>query len=447
MSDRQLIFLSTPDIDLAKTLRQNNPDCIVIYWNKSATDIVSAKILASSCTHILADASILQEVASELGMPVMPLIFPGKARLTVRSGEKSANRPIAFFVASDTIAKMLKGVTAYLNVPYFYILPSSKNEGAFESLLSDNVQIFPNTAGLLATKYPAILVLGNDWGGEEMDLIKSASRLKIPSVCIQEGCLDWQGEARRMQWATYPFIQGPITTEYLSREIYFLTGNPKFDTLTAVPLPTRPKVMVNCNFTYGIFEEERDRWLEDIATACITTGFDFFISQHPRDKKQIEKYPVKRSNASVVHSQIAESSILVSRFSTVIHEAVLMGRQAIYYNPHGEPMQLFNEDKTNGIYKASSLEELLAVFENLKNGRELKASDSSNFALLHCGSADGKASQRCANSIQEIRKWSGSFTVAFDRRIFYFIYEHIANGVGIMRHFVRNHVKPRIVFR
>src|SRR5690606_18353522 len=97
----------------------------------------------------------------------------------------------------------------------------------------------------------------------------------------------------------------------------------------------------------------------------------------------------------MIHSFIEECSILISRFSTVIYEAMHMGRQAIYFNPHGETMRLFNEDATGGIHKSNNSEDLIRVLRNALEGDSREQQERMNaFLTLHCGSTDGNAALR-----------------------------------------------------
>jgi hypothetical protein len=421
----------------------NYSDPVLVFWDARCVDLEGIKFLANSFDEIIASPAISVEASRVLGHEISSLVCDDFER---QAFAFQPERPVAFFVSNDTIARMMVSVVKNFSAPSFFVLPNTKNEGALDVIRSENLPFEINRPGLLASKYPSVVVLGNDWGWEEKQLVKSAAQLKIPSVCIQEGCLDWQEKSKRMQWATFSLVQGPITIKYLPRNVYFITGNPRFDSLAQTPLPVSQVVMINSNFTYGIFEEQRDRWLADVTSACCQVGFDFFISQHPRDGQKIDHYPVKQSNVGIVHSHISDCSILVSRFSTVVYEAALMGRHVIYYNPHGETMQLFNDDDTAGIYKAYCLDELLLIFEKIKNEAELNKVARKNFNLLHCGNQDGNASKRCANSIGAIMLWGYTLPRVFlPKRFYYFVSEQIVyifvkthNSIRALRSFLKS---------
>ncbi|MCK4794772.1 MAG: hypothetical protein KAV87_64175, partial [Desulfobacteraceae bacterium] len=221
-------------------------------------------------------------------------------------------------------------------------------------------------------------------------------------VCLQEGAVDFD-TSRRMQWCDYPLIQGPIALEYLPQKIYFLTGNPRFDHLKPSSPPKKTTVMVNCNFTYGVHEEARESWISDVVKACKELQVDFFISQHPRDPGEFPHYPVRKSNAGVVHAHIADCSILVTRSSALVYEAMLSGRQVIYYNPHGEEMRLFNEDATGGIYKSYNYATLVESLHKAIQPMSPEQQEAHRLFLeWHCGENDGLAARRCASALAHI---------------------------------------------
>ena len=104
------------------------------------------------------------------------------------------------------------------------------------------------------------------------------------------------------------------------------------------PLPKQPQVMINVNFTYGTFEEVRDSWVNAAISACQSAGLPYILSQHHADNGI---FPPEIVSAENIYDTIRGSSIIISRFSTVILESLAMKRQAIYFNPHGETVKLY----------------------------------------------------------------------------------------------------------
>ena len=197
---------------------------------------------------------------------------------------------------------------------------------------------------------------------------------------------------------------------YLDQNIYFATGNPRFDSICPNELPENPVVMLNSNFTYGIHEDQRANWISDASRACSRLDVDFFISQHPRDSGTFPSLPVRKSGPETIHQQLQSSTVVVTRFSTIVYEAMLSGRQVVYYNPHGERMRLFNEDQTGGLYKASDFSGLVqAIQQALKPLAEEQQKRFDLFLDLHCGVRDGGAARRCASVLSRISQFGYPF--------------------------------------
>ena len=121
----------------------------------------------------------------------------------------------------------------------------------------------------------------------------------------------------------------------------------------------RNLVLVNLNFSYGVFEEASLDWLDDIKFVLRKLGKDFIISRHHRDKTPVAEGIVSKDK---LHSDLARTGIVISRFSTVIIEALLMNKKVIYYNPHGEMVDKF-EDSMGAYLVAKNRSEL---FDHLK---------------------------------------------------------------------------------
>ena len=391
----------------------------VVYWANGSVDPVGLRYWSARAAKVVVEDSIGEEVRksldgdpmllSEFGIGMGARIRSRLAELAVshgitRQGVNKASRPVLFFPTNDTIAKMFLPVSKRLDQCFYATPVRWREEGAAALLSSLSVPYMENHADLIDEITPSVIVFGNDWSGEEIEVMAKARRRGIPTVCIQEGCLDWGDSYRRMEWSDFPFVQGPLTLQYLHRDSCFLTGNPRFDDVRRVPLPEPPTVMINCNFTYDIHEDARDQWIKDVVAACKTLGLDFFISQHPRDKAFLPGLPVRGSNATVVHQQIAECSLLITRFSTLVYEAMLMGRPVIYYNPHGERMATFNEDSSGGLYKVHESAMLPTAIHSALDRVELEEPLRETFLNLHCGSHDHLAAKRCAEALEVVSR-------------------------------------------
>jgi hypothetical protein len=322
----------------------------------------------------------------------------------MRQGANETRGPVLFFPTNDTIVKLFLPVSRHLRQCCYATPVLWREEGAAALLSSLGIPFVENHADLIHEITPSVIVFGTDWSSEEIEVMAKARRRGIPTVCIQEGCLDWGDSYGRMEWCDFPFVQGPLTLRYLHRNSFFITGNPRFDDISKLPLAEPPTVTINCNFTYGIHEDACDQWIMDVVAACKTLGLDFFISRHPRCKVSLPSLPVRASHATVVHQQIAECSLLVTRFSTLVYEALLMGRPVIYYNPHGERMTTFNEESSGGIYKVYEFALLPTAIRSALDRVEFEEPLRETFLNLHCGSHEHLAAEGCAAALAVVSR-------------------------------------------
>lgn len=310
--------------------------------------------------------------------------------------------PILLIPSNDTHARWMIPLAKKLPDYAFMIIPNRK-EGAPENLKQNGESMYTYQEGVLKWIAPSVVVLANDWGREEYEIIQEARLLGIPTVCIQEGSVFFPVMTGRvLQNADYIFAAGYKTPDYLKRKNILLTGSPKYDSITTLPLPSKPMVMINCNFTYGIFENIRLQWLEDVTGVCEKLGLDYFISQHPRDPANLPgRWRVVRSAEAPFLEQMKAATILVSRFSTLLYEALMAGREVIYYDPHGENPDLFSPDE-EGIYWAKDVDDLKARLHEALETNGARQAASQQFLEKYCGPVDQRASVRCAQALVEI---------------------------------------------
>lgn len=421
---RVLLILNSSSGTVVDDLRKQPLELKVIYYGGKLFDDIGIKHWGEWANVVIVEDGILNMLSQVFGTPVWPVsryreaigkgeIGNALPAVTVAPEPPSLSRcvppanPVLFCAGNDTHVMMFYPVAKIINNYRFAIMyPKRPRENAGPALLTLREEFEPYKKGLIRKLRPSAVVFGNDWSVQDRVATEEAKSLNIPTVCIQEGCLHWgDPRARRMEWCDFPFVQGPITLKYLDRDFYFITGNPRFDSIGKLPLPEKPTVMINCNFTYGLFEDWRDRWIGDVVQACRHAGLDFFIARHPRDRSELLGLPVKPSSAINVHEHLAQSSLLVTRFSTLVYEAILMGRSVVYYNPHGETMQLFNDDETGGVTKVYSSDELSeAITSTLRNADD-NSLNRERFLRLHCGSLDHEAAERCAIALSDVTNW------------------------------------------
>lgn len=315
-----------------------------------------------------------------------------------------SNCPILLIPSNDTHVEWMLPLARKLNNVNYMILPE-RREGASEKLQANEISPISYKEGILRHLSPSVVVLANDWGPEEYEIVQEAKLLGIPTVCIQEGSVFFPiHTVRVLRNADYIFVSGLKTPKLLNRRNICLTGNPKYDLLTPSPLPEKPIVIINCNFTYGIFENIRMQWLGDVIYVCKHLGLEFFISQHPRDKAELPPdLPVIKSSQVHYIDQLKRATLLVSRFSTLIYEAMLLGREAIYYDPHGENPDIF-DDVSEGMYRAKSPSELEAVLLQALESVGRERPSRQKFLEDYCGPIDHQATERCAKVITDISR-------------------------------------------
>jgi len=420
---RVLLILNSFSTSVLDYLKTQPVDLKAIYYGGRLSNDVAIKYWGRWADVVIVEDNIFNELSQASDTTLWPVsrykeaIQGGETRRKTTLGAAvpqastpspyiPPSNPVLFFPTNDTHVKMFYPIARVINNYTFAFTGQQRRRANTELALRSLGEEFERyKKGLIGKLKPSVIVFGNDWG-RALAAMEEARSLNIPTVCIQEGCLDWADpQVRRMEWCDFPFIQGPMTLKYLDREIYFVTGNPRFDSIRKLPLPEQPKVMINCNFTSKIHEVWRDRWVGDVVLACKQAGLDYFISQHPRDKGEFNELPVKPSSPLEVHEHLAQSSLLVTRFSTLVYEAILMGRSVVYYNPHGEKMRTFEEDATGGLAKVHNADELSqAIISTIKTADD-NSLNREQFLQLHCGLMDHGAAERCAAALCDVVNW------------------------------------------
>ncbi len=413
---QQLFIVTDIALNLLAVIQKRYPYSRVAFWDTLEPDLIALKRATQLATCVVAENEITEQVSEVVGRKVIPLsqydgrlarwfdkaagALKGKTLLeSVDDVFQVDNGPILFCPSNDTHVKMFEPISNFLSHSNFLLFDDRPTERAEQVLNVLGVKYQVGGPETLAQMKPSVVVVGNDWYAKGQALLEEARSLRIPTVCIQEGCLDFE-KRQRMQWCDYPFVQGPIMLKYLNQKMYFITGNPRFDNLHPNGLTEQPVVMINSNFTYGIHEDQRDSWITDVVQACKDIGVEFFISQHPRDAGKFPGLPMRRSGAEKIHQHLAESAIVVTRFSTIVYEAMLSGRRVVYYNPHGEDIRLFNEDETGGLCKVYDNSVLAHTIQQTLN--PLSVEQQNKFELFldfHCGARDGRAARRCASAL------------------------------------------------
>jgi hypothetical protein len=405
---------------------EKNYNIKILYYFGPEFDLSSLNDF-SWADQIVAEDRLIDEIQPTLKVDIYPLSTyltftshdqhsPHKNRVGL-AGEVQI-RPqgnVLFVPCNDTHVKMFVTIAQEVGDRSFLVIPDENADVYLDmydeeywtiepKLFKENEYRSPIIEEL-KNRGTKIVVFANDWSPENRKICRLAREMRIPTVCIQEGPQDFEldgGKWQQMQQADYVFAQGPITLCYLEAKYFIITGNPRLSSYLPVPLPNRPMVMINSNFTYNVYEDWRERWVRDCVRACNRLGVSYFISQHPRDNGAFEKYNVIKSGAFKIVDQIKKASIVITRFSQVLYEAMLMGRPVIYYNPHGEVKRVLTDDSSGAFSTAASPKSLKKYLRKATENVFPDQRERGRFLKLHCGPGDGRETERCLIGLAHI---------------------------------------------
>lgn len=196
---------------------------------------------------------------------------------------------------------------------------------------------------------PRAVFVMNDWGGFCRTLVEESRQLGIPTFGLVEGVQDFLDRVPGPDGPRHPYrrVDHVLLTGDFDRRFFpesaEVVGCPRIEALRQrVPptLPSSPRVAINSNFTYGVFTKVQRRWIEEAVEACRQLGVECVVTRHHADHGELSGIPVA---AAGLYEVLESSTVLVSRFSGAILEAMALGRPVVYHNPHREPMDTFSD--------------------------------------------------------------------------------------------------------
>ncbi len=302
----------------------------------------------------------------------------------------AGKKTVAFYSQSDTLAiNTLCLISENPDYSYVNYIPCGNAENADSFFEKINIPFVRYSYRHLKALRPDVLVLYNDWTKAAIRIIAQCHLLRIPVVCIQESIIDFGDSFRRMQHADDVMIQGVKSALMLPVKHFCLTGNPRYNN-TAQAVSTVEYALINCNFTYNIYEEVRAAWLDDVTSALEEQGINYLISQHPRDNGDLSKYKnVIRSSGSSIDEQFGKAGLLITRFSSLIHESLIRRVPVVYYNPHNEKMHYdfdFNQEFLAVAGKKDELKKCISEFYK----KSISGKDLDLYLNEHCLPAETK---------------------------------------------------------
>lgn len=257
---------------------------------------------------------------------------------------------------------------------------------------------------------PRAIVTFNDWDPVTRPIIIAAKASGIRTIAIVEGIQDY--DDADVHWKRYA---------YKTSDVVLLPGD--FDkkhfeghkaTIASVGVPrieslrlkrkrqwlkdVTPRVLINCNFSYGVLVEHRDRWLTEAVEAVLELGMIPVISRHPGDTGVL--FPEYVSVASF-YDAMEGCDVSIQRFASGVLECLARDIGVIYFNPHGEKVDKFQADPM-GAYTLAldkpALKEQLADWWNL---HEMAIVRGPAFLDHHSGPMGEGAIVRCARALRD----------------------------------------------
>ncbi len=206
------------------------------------------------------------------------------------------------------------------------------------------------------------LLTFNDWGEYYAAYVRHLSNMPVPTFAKVEGVQDWNdvdtGRSRNAYLsADVVMCQGDNDVAALTgrRGNLEIVGSDRLERIWNDPLPRDgdPSVVANVNFTYGVLTEHRDLWVSTTIEAADRVDLPLTLSMHP---SETARYPDRAATDPLRHL-LTVDSIFVSRFSTAIYEGMARGCVCIYYNPHGERVETF-QNPEGAFFTAGTMAEL-----------------------------------------------------------------------------------------
>ena len=319
----------------------------------------------------------------------------------ISKSEVSQERRIALYSQSDTLSSSIIAVIRNLPKNAFRIfIPSNDKENAAKPLVAENIPFEKLDYNAIERYKPDVILVLNDWSKRARGLIALGHKYDIPTICLQESIISFGDAAKRMERSDYVMVQGLQTLNHLRQNHYFLTGNPRY---VHSELPsTRQLAIINCNFTYDVQEEHRYKWLDSVVNELEKIHYPYQILQHPRDRGDLSNFKNVIASSSVsISTHLQKGSLVISRFSSLLHEGIAHGRPSVYFNPHQEELTYDFTPDNKVMFYSESEEELGQILLKLKNNHTASKSDFRTYLIRHCFHPNLSAARLIADILME----------------------------------------------
>jgi hypothetical protein len=235
---------------------------------------------------------------------------------------------------------------------------------------------------------PRNIAVFNDWEAVSRALLTAAQLANIGTISIVEGIQDYDDKDTGRRRDAYRMSDNVILPGKFDLRYFDSTQNlqcggvPRImalSELTNTEPPLERVAVINSNFTYGVLENWRAAWLSSAIDACNTAGFRPVISRHHADNgREFTELETKLP----VYDALKRSSVLITRFSSLILESLALNRPVVYYKPQMERVDKFLDPK--GAFQiASTQPELAKSLDFVNNNPAPPNVEASHFLNLH----------------------------------------------------------------
>ncbi len=184
----------------------------------------------------------------------------------------------------------------------------------------------------------SVVVVTNDWGATT-PLLDAADAAGVPVAAKVEGVQDFRDlhasvPKRPYRRADRVLCIGRSDAVHLPGVDTVVVGSVRLEAAWTGP-PTRADgpVVVNSNFTYGVLTAHRRPWMASVRAAAGAAGVETVVSRHLAERGLADRRTVSAEPVSVL---LGRAPQVVTRFSTLVLEALCLGVEVCYHNPHGE---------------------------------------------------------------------------------------------------------------
>jgi hypothetical protein len=211
----------------------------------------------------------------------------------------------------------------------------------------------------LTARASAVVVL-NDWGSLK-PLLESANDAGIATFAKVEGVQDFgdvdtSRPRRAYRTAAIVLGQGENDATALPGRDVRIVGSSRLERIWLQPaVAPGDHALVNLNFTFSVLTSARTPWIRSVEHASRRAGIEATISCHPAERPSGVRLPI---SPNPFRYDITRAGLLVSRFSTVLFEAMARGVPVVYHNPHGERVPTFT--RPDGAFLVSTTADELA---------------------------------------------------------------------------------------